>query len=402
MTIAARRPAPKKARKRRSTCYTGDVFVLSSIGLRYVETGVLAVLVVATVLIFLRSRPAGLVWFSALAMSVVAVHLFMEEGRWQMVPAYTLLTGLAFWIARPARPRDGASVYGGGGLAVRIIVVLIVLPALAVPFLAPIFVVGPGSGPHDVGTARVIVDGPRSSWYPARAPAATAAPYWSADDLRRNRLPGLPLFAATHLTLVPTPATNRAPIAEGEHPVLAVLPDDSSLPGDHLNAVLEAASLGWLVVRFSPDTDEQTLVRALGRLDDPDVDSALAGRVDTGRIVLLVTGGREVPDLGLSSVRLGGDFLLEAVVPAGRFVVDTIDGEVPPQAMTMRYLLAYPSRLVVGSSDIAPSRLDTLVRGAMATILGDGSPDAPVFSGRAPALDGLVASLRGVVQRRLP
>ena len=54
------------------------MIAIGTIGIRYLETALLGLLVLAVVLLFLRRRPPGLVWYSALAMAAMAVHLFLE------------------------------------------------------------------------------------------------------------------------------------------------------------------------------------------------------------------------------------------------------------------------------------------------------------------------------------
>lgn len=410
------------------SCYTGGVIELGSLLFRHLEIAVLGLLLVSTVLIYARRRPAGLVWYSAVAMSVIAVHLYLEEGRWQMLPAYALLFAFAIWIARPAgQAYRSARRYRAVGLVVRILVTLVAVPALALPALVPLFRVPSGSGPHPVGSARVLLPaarpaglpGPegaasddgrgaahsedrRTIWYPARAASSIAAPYWSADDLARYRLPGLPWLAATHLPLVPTPATFRAPILDERLPLLVLLSGDDALPGDHLNVALEAASAGWLVVRMPPGSGERAVLETVAALEAGGGDAALEGRVDARRLVLLSTRAEPVVELGVPTIRVRAERLVEAHLPSGGLALEAPGAEVPAQALTSRYLMMLPARLLVGSSDISPATLDRLVREAVGALLADGSSAAPVFSARPPALDELVGGYDGVVLRRLP
>ncbi|MFW5743543.1 MAG: hypothetical protein ACOC2D_09730 [Spirochaetota bacterium] len=395
---------------------------LGSLLVRYVEAAVLGLLVVSTILIYIRRRPAGLVWFSAVAMSAIAVHLHLEDGRWQLLPAYALLFVFAVWLSRPAgQPYRSARPYGAPGLVVRILATLLVLPSLALPALVPLFRVPSGSGPHPVGSARVLLEtarqsdssvgSPRSSlpagdrrtiWYPAVTDSRVAAPYWSADDLAHHRLPGLPWLAATHLPLVPTAATLRAPILDERLPLLVVVPGADALPGDNLNVVLEAASAGWLVVQMPPGAGEELVLEAVSALEAGAGDAALEGRVDAERLVLVSAGAEPTVEIGVPTIRLCAGRLVEAHLPSGSLALEAPDAEVPAQALTTRYLMVRPARLLVGSSDVPPAALDRMVRDAVRTLLADGSPSAPVFSAEPPVLDELVARYDGVVLRRLP
>ncbi|HKJ86306.1 MAG TPA: hypothetical protein VKA06_09545 [Spirochaetia bacterium] len=395
------------------------MIVLGTIGIRYFETGTLVLLLVATILVFLRRRPAGLVWFSALAVGTMAAHLFIEEGRWQLIPAYLLLFVLAFWLARPAgQPYRSARPYRAPGLIVRVVVALLALPALLLPFMAPLFVLPLPEGPHPVGSANVLVhdESPRSHtvWYPAAADraarsgagaaagAATLAPFWSSDDLAAHRLPGLPWLLSTHLTLVPTPAGYRAPILESELPLLLLLPAEGSLPGDYVRLALEAASAGWLVVKMPGEPGTERVLATIAALADPDTDAALSGRVDPDRLAVLLTGTAPEPALGVPVIRVGTSSLFEAGLPSSSFEVLFPDAEIPASAFTTRALMVHPARLLVGSSDIAPGRIDSVLRHLLRTVLADGSPDAPVFSGTQPSQAELLSGASDATIRALP
>ncbi|MFW5742147.1 MAG: hypothetical protein ACOC2D_02645 [Spirochaetota bacterium] len=397
---------------------------IGTIGIRHGEAVVLGLLVVSTVLLFLKRRPAGLVWFSAITMTAIAVHLYAEHGRWQMVPAYGLLFVFAFWLARPAGPPyRSAPAYRAGGLMLRIAVAIVVVPALLVPLLVPIFVIPAPAGPHGVGYAQVVApvlpateessDFERANarledplqidvWYPAEAGAPTLVPFWSVDDLARYRLPGLPRIAATHLTLVPTPVGHRAPVIAGRLPVLVVVQDRGVLPGDYLHLVLEAASAGWLVASLPGGIGEAGLLDAIAALEATDNDQALAGRIDANRLVLLLTGDSHELDLGVPELRIGGELALEASLPSGRYALGVPGAQIPERAYTIRHLLVRPSQLLVGSSDIGPARLDRFLRHAVRTLLRDGGQSAPVFSGTPPDQGSLLGELEGAVFRQLP
>jgi len=377
------------------------VIALGTVGIRYLEAATLALLVVGVALVFVRKRPPGLVWFSAVAMTTIAAHLFVEEGRWQLVPAYALGFVLFFWLARPsARP------YRAPGLFVRVIVALVAVPTLLLPFAAPLFIVPPPAGPYRVGTASVLVDPAGTErlrvWYPASAGAATVAPFWSAADLAGASLPGFPPLFATHLTLVPTPALHRAPVLERVLPLLLVLPDAESLPGDYLGLELQAASDGWLVVRVPGQPDEERVLRIVDALSVPETDVALAGRVCTDRLVVVVAGSTPVPGLGTPVLHVGGESVFAADLPGASFAVDYPDARVPHPALTSRRLMAMPPSLLVGSSDVAPARLDRALRHLFRVVLSDGSSAAPVFSAELPAQQALLAGAEGASIRMMP
>ena len=385
---------------------------LGTTGVRYLEAVVLGLLAASLALLFLRRRPAGLVWYSALMMAALVCHLFLEHGRWQLIPAYALTFLIAFRLPRPGGRERRAARRGrrGFGLALRIIVVIIAVPALLLPFAAPIFLVRDGGGPHHVGFTRMYLEGTHGRsrvgvWYPATGAAELLAPFWWADELAAHRLPGWPPILASHLPLVPTPAGLRAPILEETLPLLVLIPGGDRLPGDYLHLVVEAASHGWMVAVVPPAAGDEsvydfvaTLIDALSR---EETDAALAGRVDANRLALLSAATPPV-DLGVPTLKLGGGSLLEADLPSSRFALFFADAEIPASALTIRYLMARPSRLVAGSSDVPPGRLDSALRHLVATLLADGSPSAPVFSARPPDQEALLAGVEGASIRRLP
>ncbi len=389
------------------------VLEIATIAIRYTEAAVLGLLVVSLGLLFLRNRPPALVWYSALTTVVLVVHLYLEHGRWQLVPAYVLTFVFAFWLARPAGGRSRSArgkarstrAYRGLGLALRIVFVVIAVPALLLPFAAPIFVVGDGGGRHPVGFTRMLIDGAQGTrhvdvWYPATGGSDLVAPFWSRDDLSAYRLPGWPALLSSHLALVPTPAGLRARILDEPLPLLVLMPGPDRLPGDFLHLVLEAASHGWLVAAAPPASGEEWVYRFIDALSRQETDAALAGRVDADRLAILVSGASST-DLGVPTLRLGEGVLLEAALPASRFAVYFADAEIPASALTIRYLMARPARLVVGSSDVPPDRLDSALRSLVGTILADGSSSAPVFSARPPDQQALLAGIEGASIRRL-
>lgn len=373
----------------------------------------LGLLVVSLALLFLRRRPPGLVWYSALTMVVLAAHLYLEHGRWQLVPVYALTFVFAFWLARPAGGRSRsargkvrpARAYRGFGLALRILFAIVVVPALLLPFAAPVFVVEEGGGPHPVGFTRMLLDGAQGTrrvdvWYPATGNADLVAPFWSRDDLSAYRLPGWPTLLSSHLALVPTPAALRAPILDEPLPLLVLMPGPDRLPGDFLHLVLEAASHGWLVAAAPPASGEEWVYGLIDALSRQETDAALAGRVDADRLAML-SSGASATDLGVPTLKLGEGALLEAALPATRFAIYFDDAEIPAPALTIRYLMVRPARLVVGSSDVPPDRLDSALRSLVRTILADGSSSAPVFSAQPPDQQALLAGIEGASIRQL-
>ncbi len=375
--------------------YSG-VMGVETIVIRPLETAVLGLLVISLVLVFLRRRPAELVWYSAIAMVVLAAHLFVEEGRWQLIPAYALTVVLAFWLARPAGQRyRSARPYRGPGLALRLLLVIASVPALLLPFVVPVFRVAAPGGPHRVGHTRLLsFENGRSDlrvWYPSSGRASAVAPFWGADDVASNRLPGLPPLVTSHLPLVPTPAGLRAPIIEHRLPLLLVMPGDQALPSDYLHVTLEAASAGWMVAIVPPPYRDRSVQDAVEFLSGQQTDAALAGRVDADRLAVLAPDSLDLGHLAVPVLTFGGDSLVVATLPSGRVIVEFPGATIPTPALTTRHLFVRPSRLLV-ASDVPPDRVDRALRRVVRVILGDGTQFAPVFSASPFDVDRLAGA----------
>ena len=384
-----------------------DVIWLGSIGIRYIEAGVILALVVSTVLLYLRRRPRGLVWWSALAMATMAAHLYLEEGRWQMAGVYALLFAFCFWVASPARHS-----YRVPGLILRIaLTVLLVMPMLAVPFLSPLFRVPVPEGPHGVGVAILSASGSRVRfYYPAGESDQPSATYWTRYDIDHSRLPGIPRLLTWHLALVPLPATLRAPLEGTDLPALVVVPSPSSEPSDFVRLALEAASEGWLVAELQPAAGVEDVVTLLGGLQAGSVDSAFDGKVSAARVALLLGGqwpassmaDDNLAALGLPWIHVGGELGTEVTILGGHFAITFPDAEIPSAAYTTRTQMVEPPQLLVGSSDVPPSELAILMHRVVQLLLSDGSSGSPIFSGEMIDQSRLTAGIYGATYRALP
>jgi hypothetical protein len=378
--------------------YTVAVIAVGPIAFRYLELALLGLSLLLLVLVFLRRRPPGLVWVGALATLTVAVHLFWEEGRWQFLGIYVLVLVLSFWVARPSGPGTGRKPYRAGGLVLRIVVAVLWVVSTLVPLAVPIPVMAEPSGHYPVGTVTIVA--PRAGdasgrpvqvWYPATRRAEYAAPYWSAATLAENRLPGLPHLMATHLTLVPTPATLRAPmIAEGPLPLMLVTRGAGWLPGDLDQLAREAASQGWLVIDPGPidQADAYVLLSALG---DPELDGAIGGRFDPNRVTILAAGDAADLELGVSAVKIGGAHVLRATVPGGAVALDYPGLVIPDTALTQRHRLINPARLLVGGSDVSPRELEATILRVFAGWISPGAGTPAVLGGQMPDAGDLIS-----------
>jgi Platelet-activating factor acetylhydrolase, isoform II len=180
-------------------------------------------------------------WNAALQIPALAavLHLFLEGGRWQLIPAYigVLLFGVMVVLRRNiVRPRSGIRVLGVISAMGLVIGVL-----LAVLF--PVPVMPPLTGPYRVGTLslrltdtardEVFTDAPDDKrtlmvqiWYPADVPAgAPLAPFVARADVMGPaiaRWVRLPEFAFNHVGLMRSNSVADAPVRAGSdaYPVL--------------------------------------------------------------------------------------------------------------------------------------------------------------------------------------
>ena len=327
-------------------------------------------------------------------MVVLALHLFVENGRWQLIPVYALTFALSIVLAVP---KSGA--YRAGGLVTRIATaVFLVVPALLLALAVPMFLVPEPTGPHGVGVVSLgfVPDGePVTVRYPLdverRRGIQLAAPYWTADEVGAYSLPGLPRLASSHLTLVRTNSVLRGRRADGEFPVAIAFTGPDRLPSDYLTITEQVASLGWIVLEVPQRAQPDDILNFLANLDRGIVDSAFEGAIDEDRIVVLGMGVEPEQSLGVPSVTVGVNPLLSVVTPDATYGMALPDARIPSAAATNRYLIVRPSRFLVGSSDVRSEDLVRLLAAAVSAVLGSGGLPAPVFSGE-PAGEALAGT----------
>ena len=365
----------------------------------YFELAVIAAGLLVTGLLYIRLRPPGLVWVSVLAMGALLAHLYLEEGRWQLIPLYSLVFFFAIWLAIPGRKR-----YRTGGLILRIaLTVFLLIPALLLPLAVPLFVVPSPTGTHGVGAASLVatpenapslevtiryplaadsagrrMESPNAGDHTGKGPFL--APYWSLANVESTRLPGMPWLLGTHLSLVPTRSILRGERADGVFPVVLALRSPDSVPSDYVVLVEQIASLGWIVVEVPASVSAEDLIWLLEKLGGGGLDAAFDGAVDTNRAVLLALGWDPGVDIGIPSIRIGGGELFSVVSGGRSYGIVLPESRIPDAALTNRYLLVRPSRLLVGSSDVSPQDINTVLTRTLTALLSDGQLSAPVFT----------------------
>jgi predicted dienelactone hydrolase len=285
------------------------------------------------------------------AMAVGVLHVFLEQTRWQMVPAYVLTVALALHLFH--RRERALSL----SRIISILLVPIWLVAVALPMIFPVARLPRTTGPYAVGTAsyqwddtgrpEIYTAAPDDVrqimvqfWYPTQAaPDADTVPFLerieTAGPILARRL-HLPSFIFNHTALIRTASIPDAPITAdpATFPVLIFSPGYNSMRTQSTTLMEEMASHGYVVVALDhtysgvltnfpdgrvelldrnilPDKEligeeryrraslavgdvwEQDMAFVLARLQAGNVDSRFTGRLDLDRIGLFghSTGG---------------------------------------------------------------------------------------------------------------
>lgn len=208
-----------------------------------------------------RTPPSWLNGLSGTAVLLVILHLIIEGYRWQMVPAYLLVAGLAVWTLFKWKI---PLIVGIGGFIWLIV-------AAALPVLLPVPRPLPPTGPYDVGTAvyhltdssrdEFYTDNPTDKrelmvqvWYPAQPPLPGTKPVRYLEDVEvagpaiAHRLK-LPSFLLDHLNLAYSQSFPEAAIMNeaGAYPVIIFSHGLNGFRNQNTTLVQELASYGYVV-----------------------------------------------------------------------------------------------------------------------------------------------------------
>jgi predicted dienelactone hydrolase len=201
-----------------------------------------ATLLLAFALVGLLVTPwATIPWLKSLSLALavcVVLHLTFEGLRWQMVPAFVVVTATFLFADLRLRRREHVKARSlnariGGWFGAGIAVVLLALTVL-LSYAFPIFDMPAPTGGHPVGTMELhVIDENRAEshtddatdhrelmvriWYPAESiTGRVRAMYWRQSGARSAAVTSstpLPWFTFTHLRLIPTHSYWRAPMA---------------------------------------------------------------------------------------------------------------------------------------------------------------------------------------------
>lgn len=212
---------------------------------------------------FRGRRPANVVaWVGTLA---VVLSVVVERPRAVMVPAYVFIAiALVMTLRQPATssPRGGWLRVTGRGLLALIVVLL----AVALPWLWPVIKLPVPGGPHPIGTTWLVVrdssrverfgaagtprEFPVQVWYPTTADAkGKRAPYARAEEM--SFAGTVPTLLAGQVTLVRTHAILDAPLAPGRAPLLIFSHGYSGYIAQNTPQMEELASRGYIVASIA-------------------------------------------------------------------------------------------------------------------------------------------------------
>lgn len=215
--------------------------------------------------------------------AAVVAHLQLEGFRWQMIPLYLVVVGLAvgdvFYLERGFQwsNRIARGLLGAIGL-VFASVLPVVLPVPEMPT--------PG-GPEEIGTFTVqLVDGDREEtyddspvgprelsaqvWYPAEpvddSPRLPWSEDWEVVAPAIAREMGLPSWFWNHTRFTRSHASASPPVAAGTYPVILYSHGWSGVRTNSLNQIEHLVSSGYVVI--APD---HTYASAATVLEDGEV-----------------------------------------------------------------------------------------------------------------------------------
>jgi len=235
---------------------------------RAFEAAFLGVLLLALVLPLLF-RWRRLSWVTPLSLLPLALHLFLEGYRWQMVPGYALAAlMLSRWAGQRRRPQENVGKQSLAAVAGIVSALLLWAVAATLPAIFPIPQLAPPGGRFLAGTTTAYLQDPAREeiytpaaedrreimvqvWYPAAERGDSGrAPYLESLDVAgpavARRL-NLPSFLLGHLDHVRTHAYVDAPAADGPFPLLIFSHGLRGLRTQNARLMEELASRGYVV-----------------------------------------------------------------------------------------------------------------------------------------------------------
>lgn len=256
----------------------------------------LAFALVLSLVVLAVPRLHAVRWTGGVILVTVAlavVQALIEGSRWQLMPAYAVLTIFVvvwFVLSLPATSTVAEPLLRYrivAGFAIFLGVLSIGL-AVALPAVLPVFQLPPPSGPYAIGTLTYHwTDDTRHEafssepdrqrelmaqiWYPARKESSSSHAPYVADAAEvmhaQAQLHRYPDFALQHLQYVPTHATTAAPAAgdQPQYPALIFLEGLTGYRQQNTFQVEELVSHGYIVIALDQPGAAASVVFPDGR-----------------------------------------------------------------------------------------------------------------------------------------
>ena len=225
--------------------------------------------------------------------SVFLIHIFIEQYRWQMVPAY-VLGALLLVIYKKNIPSTG-----------KFFIMILVVLSFSLPSLIPVISMPTPTGKHTIGTSthhwvdqereEWFTDDPNDFrqimiqlWYPAKLGEKNKrAPYLDRIDLRAETMAkagGFPKFLIQHLELTKTNSYLNLFIDNNATPMPIVIISHGITGTRHIHTALaeRLASHGYLVVGVDHSYDANLTIFPDG--SSANYRSEITGHADSVRI----------------------------------------------------------------------------------------------------------------------
>jgi len=210
-------------------------------------------------------------WFWLAAdVCVLAAHLILEGGHWQMIPAYAALLVFAGTLA-VCSSTASSKVWPLTGL---LAVLLLCAGSVALSAMLPMFRLPTPTGTHLVGTRilQIGTDGAATRdlvvqlWYPASPSREPLAPYRRREETTRQ---------SSYQAVLPTNSHLDAPVANGKFPVLLFSPAWGGRRTQNTYLTEDLASHGFVVAAIDhPGNSGPTLYKD-GHIDQPGTGDAM-------------------------------------------------------------------------------------------------------------------------------
>ena len=206
-------------------------------------------------------RLLPLVWLMA-DVCLLVLHLILEGGHWQMIPAYAAVLVFAAALAAPTK---GWRIAGAAG------VLMLCAASVGLSAMLPMFRLPAPTGPYPIGTRIMQVkaggrDVVVQVWYPAAASHQPFAAYRRREETTRQ---------SSYQDVLPTDSRLEAPVADGKFPVLLFSPAWGGRRTQNTYLTEDLASHGYVVAAMDHPGNSGPTVYRDGHVDQPATGDAM-------------------------------------------------------------------------------------------------------------------------------